>query len=407
MGQLLRRLAAFLGLISPKSYAYPALDITLPGERRLHLVGSIHMGTVDMSPLPPRQSGSSPSAPGSPGSRWVRSCAGRAASLPRSSGRLRARSRSPTSSPSATRHWRASTTGPGARASAAQGTADIEQAKATLEMSRQDLQSTIINRDSLLADVDNAKAALELALSQWQYHEELWVRGVKGAKAEVLAANLALAAHRLVTFTWGNVSAIDRQSGLVVIKPSGIAYEVMTLEDLVVVDLEGKVREGHRKPSSDTATHLALYRAFADIGGVVHTHSRNATIWAQAGQPIPALGTTHADYFYGAIPCTRPMPAEEINGEYEYQTGEVIIKTFEQRGLDPAQIPAVLVHSHGPFAWGKDAADAVHNAVVLEECAYMGLFSRQLAPQLADMQSELLDKHYLRKHGANAYYGQN
>ncbi len=202
-------------------------------------------------------------------------------------------------------------------------------------------------------------------------------------KAEVLAANLALPAHRLVTFTWGNVSAVDETRRLMVIKPSGVEYEVMTADDMVVVEIaSGKIVEGAKKPSSDT-------------------------IWSQAGLDLPAWGTTHADYFYGAIPCTRPMTVEEINGEYEYQTGEVIIKTFEQRGLDPAQIPAVLVHSHGPFAWGKDAADAVHNAVVLEECAYMGLFSRQLAPQLPDMQSELLDKHYLRKHGANAYYGQN
>ncbi|BEO29086.1 MULTISPECIES: L-ribulose-5-phosphate 4-epimerase [Serratia] len=225
-------------------------------------------------------------------------------------------------------------------------------------------------------------------------------------KRQVLAANLSLPAYGLVTFTWGNVSAIDRQSGLVVIKPSGIAYEAMTLEDLVVVDLEGKVREGHRKPSSDTATHLALYRAFADIGGVVHTHSRNATIWAQAGQPIPALGTTHADYFYGDIPCTRPMSEVEIAGDYEGETGKVIIETFNQAGRDPQQVPGVLVYSHGPFAWGKDAADAVHNAVVLEEVAIMAMATRQLAPAIAPMQPELLDKHFLRKHGKHAYYGQ-
>ncbi|XNS10749.1 L-ribulose-5-phosphate 4-epimerase [Serratia marcescens] len=225
-------------------------------------------------------------------------------------------------------------------------------------------------------------------------------------KRQVLAANLNLPAYGLVTFTWGNVSAIDRQSGLVVIKPSGIAYEAMTLEDLVVVDLEGKVREGHRKPSSDTATHLALYRAFADIGGVVHTHSRNATIWAQAGQPIPALGTTHADYFYGDIPCTRPMSEAEIAGDYEGETGKVIIETFNQAGRDPQQVPGVLVYSHGPFAWGKDAADAVHNAVVLEEVAIMAMATRQLAPAIAPMQPELLDKHFLRKHGKHAYYGQ-
>ncbi|HGH4637263.1 TPA: L-ribulose-5-phosphate 4-epimerase [Enterobacter bugandensis] len=226
-------------------------------------------------------------------------------------------------------------------------------------------------------------------------------------KTEVLAANLALPAHQLVTFTWGNVSAIDRESGMMVIKPSGVEYDVMTAEDMVVVNIAtGLVVEGSKKPSSDTPTHLALYRRYPEIGGIVHTHSRHATIWSQAGQDLPPWGTTHADYFYGAIPCTRLMTTAEIAGEYEYQTGEVIIKTFEERDLSPMQVPAVLVHSHGPFAWGKDAADAVHNAVVLEECAYMGLFSRQLAPQLPAMQQALLDKHYLRKHGANAYYGQ-
>ena len=226
-------------------------------------------------------------------------------------------------------------------------------------------------------------------------------------KRQVLEANLALPQHNLVTLTWGNVSAVDRERGVLVIKPSGVDYSVMTADDMVVVSLEtGEVVEGKKKPSSDTPTHRLLYQAFPTLGGIVHTHSRHATIWSQAGLDLPAWGTTHADYFYGAIPCTRQMTTEEINGEYEYQTGEVIIKTFEERGLNPAQIPAVLVHSHGPFAWGKNAADAVHNAVVLEECAYMGLFSRQLAPQLPAMQNELLDKHYLRKHGANAYYGQ-
>lgn len=226
-------------------------------------------------------------------------------------------------------------------------------------------------------------------------------------KAEVLAANLALPAHGLVTFTWGNVSAVDVTRTLMVIKPSGVDYDVMTAQDMVVVEIAtGAVVEGSKKPSSDTPTHLALYRRYPDIGGIVHTHSRHATIWAQAGLDLPAWGTTHADYFYGAIPCTRQMTDDEINGEYEYQTGEVIIETFGKRDLNPLHVPAVLVHSHGPFAWGKDAADAVHNAVVLEECACMGLFSRQLAPQLPEMQSALLDKHYLRKHGANAYYGQ-
>ncbi|HIB8958468.1 TPA: L-ribulose-5-phosphate 4-epimerase [Enterobacter ludwigii] len=226
-------------------------------------------------------------------------------------------------------------------------------------------------------------------------------------KAEVLAANLALPAHQLVTLTWGNVSAVDRERGLMVIKPSGVEYDVMSAEDMVLVDIAtGQVVEGVKNPSSDTPTHLALYRRYPEIGGIVHTHSRHATVWAQAGQDLPAWGTTHADYFYGAIPCTRLMTPAEIAGEYEYQTGEVIIKTFEERDVNPMQIPAVLVHSHGPFTWGKNAADAVHNAVVLEECAFMGLFSRQLAPQLPTMQQELLDKHYLRKHGANAYYGQ-
>ncbi|EJM5006866.1 TPA: L-ribulose-5-phosphate 4-epimerase [Salmonella enterica] len=226
-------------------------------------------------------------------------------------------------------------------------------------------------------------------------------------KGEVLAANLALVAHQLVTFTWGNVSAVDNERQFMVIKPSGVEYGVMTADDMVVVDLSsGKVVEGGKKPSSDTPTHLALYRRYPQIGGIVHTHSRHATIWSQAGRDLPAWGTTHADYFYGPVPCTRLMTADEINGEYEYQTGQVIIETFEQRELEPSQIPAVLVHSHGPFAWGKDAADAVHNAVVLEECAYMGLLSQQLTPQLPAMQPYLLDKHYLRKHGKNAYYGQ-
>ncbi|GLW37656.1 L-ribulose-5-phosphate 4-epimerase [Pectobacterium carotovorum subsp. carotovorum] len=226
-------------------------------------------------------------------------------------------------------------------------------------------------------------------------------------KKQVLEANLALPQHNLVTFTWGNVSAVDRERGLMVIKPSGVEYAVMTLEDMVVVELDsGKVVEGTKKPSSDTDTHRVLYLEFADIGGIVHTHSRHATIWAQAGKDIPAWGTTHADYFYGPIPCTRLMTNEEINGRYEWDTGRVIVETFRQRGISPVDVPAVLVNSHGPFAWGKDADNAVHNAVVLEELAYMGIFSRQLTPQLGEMQQTLLDKHYLRKHGKNAYYGQ-
>ena len=226
-------------------------------------------------------------------------------------------------------------------------------------------------------------------------------------KEQVFEANLALPRHNLVTFTWGNVSAIDRDSGRVAIKPSGVDYDVMTVDDIVVVDLEnGRVVEGNKKPSSDTATHLALYRAFETIGGIVHTHSRHATIWAQSGLDLPAWGTTHADYFYGKIPCTRLMTAQEIAKDYEHNTGEVIIETFRSRDISPAAVPAVLVNAHGPFAWGSDADNAVHNAVVLEEVAYMGIFSRQLTPGITDMQQVLLDKHYLRKHGANAYYGQ-
>ena len=226
-------------------------------------------------------------------------------------------------------------------------------------------------------------------------------------KLAVLDANLLLPEYDLVTFTWGNVSAIDRESGLVVIKPSGVEYDEMSADDMVVVDLDGKVVEGSYKPSSDTPTHVALYKAFPEVGGIVHTHSRWATSFAQAGCGIPAFGTTHADTFYGEIPCTRKMTAEEIKGEYELETGNVIIETFRDRNIDPMAVPAVLVNSHGPFIWGKDAAEAAHNAVVLEEVAFMALHARMLNPELGTMQSELLDKHYLRKHGKNAYYGQN
>lgn len=226
-------------------------------------------------------------------------------------------------------------------------------------------------------------------------------------KEEVLQANLELPKYGLVTFTWGNVSAIDREKGVIVIKPSGVEYDVMTADDMVVVDLKsGKVVEGDKNPSSDTPTHLKLYREFTDIGGIVHTHSRHATTWAQAHRDLPALGTTHADYFYGSIPCTRLMTDEEINGEYELDTGTVVVETFKERNIDPNDVPAVLVASHGPFAWGKDAHTAVHNSVVLEEIAYMNLFALQLNPNLSSMQQVLLDKHYLRKHGKNAYYGQ-
>ena len=228
---------------------------------------------------------------------------------------------------------------------------------------------------------------------------------LKKLKEQVFRANLLLPGHGLVVFTWGNVSGINREKGLVVIKPSGVSYEEMKAEDMVVVELEtGKVVEGKLKPSSDTATHIELYKAFPNIGGVVHTHSRWATTFAQAGRGIAALGTTQGDYFYGEIPCTRKMTKAEIEGEYEKETGSVIKETFQ--GKDPDVMPAVLVHSHGPFTWGVDPMDAVHNAVVLEEVAFMNFHTMLLEPNIPPMQQELLDKHYLRKHGANAYYGQ-
>lgn len=224
-------------------------------------------------------------------------------------------------------------------------------------------------------------------------------------KEQVCQANLAVQKHGLVTFTWGNVSGIDRKYGLVVIKPSGVAYDGMTAEDMVVVDLQtGKTVEGYWKPSSDTPTHLALYRAFHHIGGVVHTHSRWATAWAQAGRGIPACGTTHGDYFYGEIPCTRLLTPKEIAGDYELETGHVIAETFE--GKSPDDIPAVLLRCHGPFAWGTDPDNAVHNAVVLEEIAFMAAQAELLSGSLQPIPQELLDRHYLRKHGKNAYYGQ-
>ena len=226
-------------------------------------------------------------------------------------------------------------------------------------------------------------------------------------KQAVLKANLLLPKHKLVTFTWGNVSGIDREKGLVVIKPSGLDYDDMTADDMVVVDLDGCQVEGKWKPSSDTPTHVALYKAFPTLGGIVHTHSRWATSFAQAGKGIPAFGTTQGDYFYGEIPCTRKMTPTEIAGEYELETGNVIIEAFRSRKIDPSQMPAVLVNSHGPFTWGTDAYNAVHNAVVLEECAFMAFHAMALTPGLPPMQQELLDKHYLRKHGPDAYYGQN
>ena len=222
-------------------------------------------------------------------------------------------------------------------------------------------------------------------------------------KAKVCKANLELVEHGLVIFTWGNVSAIDRESGLVVIKPSGVSYDNMKPSDMVVVDLDGNIVEGDLNPSSDTPTHLALYRAWPEIGGVVHTHSTYATAWAQAGSDIPNIGTTHADYFHNAIPCTESMTEAEVKGEYELETGNVIIKRFE--GLNPVHTPGVLVKNHGPFSWGKDAFDAVHNAVVMEQVAKMAYIAFGVNPNLT-MNELLIEKHFNRKHGPNAYYGQ-
>ncbi|EKS7794266.1 L-ribulose-5-phosphate 4-epimerase [Edwardsiella piscicida] len=223
-------------------------------------------------------------------------------------------------------------------------------------------------------------------------------------KQQVYQANMALPRHGLVTFTWGNVSAIDRQRGYVVIKPSGVAYEALTPAAMVVVDLDGRIVAGALRPSSDTPTHLALYRRYPQLGGIVHTHSTHATAWAQAGRAIPALGTTHADYFDGDIPCTRALSAAEIDHDYEHHTGRVIIETLAQR--DPSHMPGIVVHQHGPFAWGESAAQAVHNAVVLEEVAKMAWIAYSLNPRLAPLDRALRDKHFRRKHGPNAYYGQ-
>lgn len=227
---------------------------------------------------------------------------------------------------------------------------------------------------------------------------------LKKLKKKVCKANLDLVKHGLVLFTWGNASAIDREKGLVVIKPSGVNYDNMKPEDMVVVDLEGNVVEGENKPSSDMATHLVLYKEFPDIGGVVHTHSEWATIWSQAGQPVPALGTTHADYFYGDIPCTRKLTHNEIEGEYEKETGNVIVEKFHN--LDANAIPGVLVNNHGPFAWGKNADDAVHNAVVIEAVSKIAYFTLKIK-RVSSLDQTLLDKHYLRKHGEDSYYGQS
>lgn len=228
---------------------------------------------------------------------------------------------------------------------------------------------------------------------------------LESLKQAVLEANLELPKYGLVTFTWGNVSGIDRETGLVVIKPSGVPYDDMLVEHMVVVNLDGQIVEGHMKPSSDTPTHLYLYKAFEQIGGIVHTHSPWATSWAQAARAIPPLGTTHADYFYGDIPCTRKMTEAEINGAYELETGHVIAERFSQ--IDPVSTPGVLVHGHAPFSWGKNPHDAVHNAVVIEEVAKIAYHTFALNPAVPSIEQSLLDKHYLRKHGKNAYYGQS
>lgn len=227
---------------------------------------------------------------------------------------------------------------------------------------------------------------------------------LEALKKQVYEANMELPRRGLITYTWGNVSGIDREKGLFVIKPSGVAYEDLKPEDMVVVDLEGNKVEGDYNPSSDTATHVELYKAFPEIGGVVHTHSPWATSWAQAGRAIPCYGTTHADYFYGDIPCARSLTKEEIDSAYEKNTGLVIVETFQ--GIDPMHVPGVLCANHGPFTWGKDADNAVHNAVVLEEVAKMACRTEMLNGAVKPAPQVLQDKHFLRKHGANAYYGQ-
>ncbi len=223
-------------------------------------------------------------------------------------------------------------------------------------------------------------------------------------KQQVFDANMALPHYGLVTFTWGNVSAIDRERGWVVIKPSGVPYETMQAEDMVVVDLQGNIVEGRYRPSSDTPTHLELYRRYPHLGGIVHTHSTHATAWAQAGLSIPALGTTHADYFFGDIPCTRALTAAEVAGEYELNTGKVIVETLGD--TNPLHTPGIVVYQHGPFSWGKDAVDAVHNAVVMEEVAKMAWIACGINPRLRHIDGYLMNKHFSRKHGPNAYYGQ-
>lgn len=230
---------------------------------------------------------------------------------------------------------------------------------------------------------------------------------LKNLKKQVYEANMELPRRGLITYTWGNVSGIDREKGLFVIKPSGVAYEELTPEDMVVVDLNGKQVDGKYRPSSDTPTHLELYLRFPEVGGIVHTHSPEATAWAQAGRSIPLYGTTHADYFFGEIPCARSLTAEEIEEAYEKNTGAVIVETFQSRDLNPMYTPGILCMNHGPFTWGKNAAEAVHNAVVLEEVAKMAWKTESINPQVKPAPNCIRDKHFYRKHGANAYYGQD
>ncbi|MBC2206196.1 L-ribulose-5-phosphate 4-epimerase [Listeria booriae] len=225
-------------------------------------------------------------------------------------------------------------------------------------------------------------------------------------KEEVFQANLELPERGLIKYTWGNVSAFDKASQCFVIKPSGVGYAEMKASDMVVVDLDNHVVEGDLNPSSDTPTHAVLYRNFPEIGGIVHTHSTWATIWAQAGLDVPAMGTTHADTFFGAVPCARILTQDEIDAGYEHETGNVIVETFSERGVSPTDVPGVLLHGHGPFTWGKDATSAVMNAVVLDEVCKMNYYTRQLNSYAEELPKRVLDKHYLRKHGKNAYYGQ-
>jgi L-ribulose-5-phosphate 4-epimerase len=225
-------------------------------------------------------------------------------------------------------------------------------------------------------------------------------------RLEALRANCDLVHHGLVLFTWGNASACDRTAGVLAIKPSGVAYNELTAEDIVIVDLDGQTVDGRWKPSSDTPTHAELYRSFSGVGGIVHTHSHFSTVWSQAACDLPALGTTHADHFYGAVPCTRELSPVEIRDEYELNTGRVIVECFRTREIDPMAVPGVLVAGHAPFTWGKTASEAVHNAVVLEECSKLAFETLGMSPSCAGVSQDLLNKHYLRKHGANAYYGQ-